>query len=374
MKLLLPLLLLPIAAHAGPYSPAVGLAGSDAIAATDLSLALWADNASVERGPIDITIPDGALASHGSAADATGPADVDLDFLDTYPVVSLGDGGRATLTFSQPLADGPGPDLAVFENSINDTFLELAFVEVSSDGSHFARFPAVSLTPVDLQVGSFAGVDTTDIHNLAGKYKGGYGTPFDLADINDPNLNTAAITHVRVIDVVGTIAAPYASTDSAGNIINDPYRTNFTSGGFDLDAVGAMHPAPGLYAGWSQLYFGVPNAPFAGDSDRDGLSEGLEWALWCNPHRASSPLKLSPSASGFVLRFPFHASRTPGILRIEAGTGLGAWTTIAALGPSGWTSSVSGISVSTDGGFPATISVESSSPSLFRYFRCSIAP
>ena len=217
-------------------------------------------------------------------------------------------------------------------------------------------------------------VDPTNVTGLAGKYRHSYGTPFDLTEINDPQVNTAAITHVRVVDAIGTINPLHASTDAAGNIVNDPYPTNFHTGGFDLDAVGAMHPAPASYTDWSQLSFGVPNAPFAGDSDRDGLSEGLEWALWCNPHRASSPLKLSPSASGFVLRFPFHASRTPGILRIEAGTGLGAWPTIAALGPSGWTSSVSGISVSTDGGFPATISVESSSPSLFRYFRCSIAP
>ena len=33
----------------------------------------------------------------------------------------------------------------------------------------------------------------------------------------------------------------HASRDAAGNVINDPYPTNFPSGGFDLDAVGAIY-------------------------------------------------------------------------------------------------------------------------------------
>lgn len=373
MKPLLLLLAVGTAVQAGPYSPAVGLPGSTAVPKSDQSLEIWAASATIERGPIDITIPDGALASFGSETDATGPADVDVDRLETFPVVSLGDGGSATLTFARPLADGPGPDLAVFENSLNDSFLELAFVEVSSDGHHFARFPASSLTPVDLQVGSFASVDPTDVHNLAGKYRGGHGTPFDLADILDPAVNTAAITHVRVVDVIGTIEAAHASTDASGAIVNDPYPTNFHTGGFDLDAVGAMHPAPGPYADWSQFYHGVPTNPFTADSDQDGLIEGLEWALWCDPLRASAPLKLESSAAGFALRFPYHASRTPSVMRIEAATRPDSWTTIAELGPTGWAGAAPGITVSTDGGFPATITVQAASSS-FRYFRCYIEP
>ena len=65
--------------------------------------------------------------------------------------VSLGDGGTVVLTFPQPIGDVPGPDFAVFENGFkafdNSFFLELAHVEVSSDGVNFYRFPSSSLTP-----------------------------------------------------------------------------------------------------------------------------------------------------------------------------------------------------------------------------------
>ena len=94
-------------------------------------------------------------------------------------VVSLGEGGTITLSFERPLADGPGPDFAVFENGFSDGFLELAFVEVSSDGEHFVRFPSayLGLEPI----GPFNEHDPELIDGLAGKYRRGYGTPFDLS-------------------------------------------------------------------------------------------------------------------------------------------------------------------------------------------------
>jgi len=48
---------------------------------------------------------------------------------------------------------------------------------------------------------------------------------------------------VKVIDVIGTIDPQYASRDSFGNIVNDPYPTPFGSCGFDLDAVGVINQA-----------------------------------------------------------------------------------------------------------------------------------
>jgi hypothetical protein len=167
--------------------------------------------------------------------------------------VSLGDAGVATLTFENPIADGPGYDFAVFENGFapnpsepNIMFLELAFVEVSSDGVHYEPFDAVSLTQSEAQVPAFgfsSTIDTTDIHNFAGKYRMGYGTPFDLEEIRDVNdlVDVAAITHIRLIDVVGTLQSEYACSDSLGNVINDPWPTDFSTGGFDLDAVGVIN-------------------------------------------------------------------------------------------------------------------------------------
>ena len=188
---------------------------------------------------MDISQPQSGLASAGQPAQGTGPSD--------GQIVSLGDGGWATLTFQRPIKNGPGADFAVFENAFNNTFLELALVEVSSDGQRFVRFPAISNTDTSAQVGSFGAVDPTQVYNLAGKYRATYGTPFDLEELRDSTgLNLDAITHVRLIDAVGCIQAAYGKRDSRGWLINDPWNTPFSSGGFDLDAVGVLHENPNI--------------------------------------------------------------------------------------------------------------------------------
>jgi hypothetical protein len=224
---------------AGPYAPAAGVEGSTAVAMDDERIVNWGSGApELIRGPMDIRNPHLGLASYGSAADALGPAQGD-----SFGVVSLGDGGSITLTFTHPITNGPGYDFAVFENGFSDTFLELAFVEVSSNGMDFFRFPSVSLTPTTSQVGPFGMLDPTNIHNLAGKYRQGFGTPFDLSELADhfPLLDVRAVTHVRLVDVVGSIDPQYATYDSLGNAINDPFATAFHTGGFDLDAVAVLN-------------------------------------------------------------------------------------------------------------------------------------
>lgn len=198
----------------------------------------WAVSCEVVRGLKNITQPDSGYASSGNAVYATGKADAPL-------TISLGDSGYATLQFSAPFYNGPGPDFAVFENGFGsgeESFLELAFVSVSSDGVHFFRFPAFSEHQSSTQMGTFENSDASLFHNLAGKYIAGYGVPFDLDDITDTSLlDKSSITHVRVLDVVGSIDSTYASFDSEGHIINDPWPTAFDQGGFDLDAVGIIH-------------------------------------------------------------------------------------------------------------------------------------
>jgi hypothetical protein len=182
------------------------------------------------------------LASFGSGGDAIGKAD--------GRVVSLGDGGHITVGFRQSIFDGAGADFAVFENGFGLggglAYLELAFVEVSSDGVNFFRFDAVSLTQTSSQVGGFGGLDARELNNLAGKHLGGYGTPFDLAELSgvSPLLDVNAVQFIRVVDVIGSIDPSLGRRDSRGNLINDPYATPFSSGGFDLDAIGAIHVVP----------------------------------------------------------------------------------------------------------------------------------
>ncbi len=158
----------------------------------------------------------------------------------SHGVVSLGEGGSITLTFDAPIVDGQGDDLAVFENSFSDTFLELAFVEVSSDGTQFLRFDGSSLG--NEPVGPFGTLDPTWQEGLAGQYAQGYGTPFDLArlshrpEVTSGQVELHAITQVRIVDIVGDGSTP----DSFGRPIYDPYPTT-GSAGFDLDAVAVLN-------------------------------------------------------------------------------------------------------------------------------------
>jgi hypothetical protein len=202
----------------------------------------WATGvANLTRGPQNISVIGGPLASFGTAAEALGPATGV-----SSAVVSLGDGGSITLTFAAPITNGPGADFAVFENGFksgNRVFAELGFVEVSSNGTNFFRFPSISLTQTATQVGAFDSIDPTDIKNLAGKHVAGVGTPFDLAELAgvSPLLDVNRVTQVRIIDVVGSIDPKYGTLDSQGHLINDPIPTPFASGGFDLDGVGVIH-------------------------------------------------------------------------------------------------------------------------------------
>jgi hypothetical protein len=216
----------------------VGTSGCKAIHCDDARIIEWAVSCEVTRGYLDIAKPHNGYVSFGTETNALGKPDEK----DALNAVSLGDSGVAILTFQTPIVNGNGYDFAVFENALDDTFLELAFVEASSDGVHYFRFPATSNTPTDKQIGTFGKLDATLINNLAGKYRVGWGTPFDLDDLADnENLDKNNIRYIKLIDVIGSIDPQYASKDANGLIINDPYPTAFASGGFDLTGVGVIH-------------------------------------------------------------------------------------------------------------------------------------
>lgn len=225
------------AASTEVFDGIVGSEGCQAIKYDDAAILGWATSCVVTRGYQNIE-QAGALASYGTDNDAVGPAtDATTDAM-----VSLGDGGYAVLTFGMPITNGEGYDFAVFENALNHTFLELAFVEVSSDGEHFYRFPSVSNTQTEQQISNGGAVDATKINNLAGKYITGWGTPFDLEELDGySNLDINNVTHVRIVDVVGSINPLYGTTDKNGHLINDPYPTAFNSSGFDLSGVAVMN-------------------------------------------------------------------------------------------------------------------------------------
>lgn len=216
------------------FAPAVDQIGTTAISKDSAVFQFWASEGIVSRGWQNIADKKLGLASVGELEDGLGSPDA--------RVVSLGDSGVITLTFPHRIQNGVGPDFAVFENSFNSTYLELAFVEVSSDGNHFIRFPSTSLTPTVIQLGNDAIMEATKIDNLAGKYKAGFGTPFDLELLKDSSdLDLQNIKFVRLIDVIGSINPIYGTKDNKGNLINDPFPTPYPSSGFDLDAVGVIN-------------------------------------------------------------------------------------------------------------------------------------
>lgn len=205
-------------------------ADSTAIPHDDPRISAWA--AAVEELVFG---PECTVDAHRDPSLALGPAAGN-----TVDTLCLGEGGALTLRFEPPLSDGPGPDLAVFENAFSDSFLELAFVEVSSDGAHFVRFDTVYLGTQPLD--AFGTQDTTRFDGLAGKYRQGYGTPFDLAtlrarpEVQLGVLELSRVTHVRLVDIVGD----GTMTDSFGSPIFDPTPTVGTAG-FDVDAVAGLH-------------------------------------------------------------------------------------------------------------------------------------
>lgn len=223
--------------------------GTNAIHKDSSIIVSWAVSAIVERGYINIsdtafTYSEAGITSNkawkGQVEDALGKAD--------GKTISLGDAGYIILEFENPIFDGEGHDFVVFENALfsppNQTqlaFIELAFVEVSSNGVDFARFPTISQYQFNTQISSFEAVDRDYFTNFAGIYPVFYGVPFDLAEIEDPNVDIQNITHIKIIDVVGNINPEFASYDSQGNIVNDAWPTPFASCGFDLDAVGVIN-------------------------------------------------------------------------------------------------------------------------------------
>lgn len=287
------------------YAPNASTEGTTAIEKSSSVFTAWATGCEVVRGYVQISDPNithngSNMASYGVVEDAIG--------LPAEGALSLGDGGVATLTFAAPIANGEGFDFAVFENG-TDTFLELAFVEVSSNGVDFFRFPSHSETQTDTPIGGFGALDARNLNNLAGKYRIDYGTPFDLDELPDASvLDKNHITHVRIIDVVGSLEAQYATYDSYGNMVNDPYPTPFYSSGFDLTGVGVIN----------QGSLGIKN------------SQKLSFALYPNPAKnllhvdlegsGTAEIKLYDIAGRCVLAQSLNSTNVLNISGLSAGT------------------------------------------------------
>ena len=308
MKLLLIISLLATSMAFTQFAPSAGEVGTTAVHKDSSAFVDWAfEVVEFTRGPEDIENLDGLLASFGDSTAALGPAEGT-----STDVVSLGDKGSITLIFNFSIRNDDGPDFAVFENSFSSDYLELAHVEVSSDGDRFVRIPSISNIPTDEQIETFGSTDATLIHNLAGKYSQGYGTPFDLEDIADSTgLDLTDVNFVRIIDCVGSINPAFGTRDSEGTLINDPYKTDFESGGFDLDAVGVIHSnnpslsinmeAENVFSTYPNPTNGQLNIQFYGDLKELMLLDGMGRIIYRGNHISLDLRQMGLNAGTYFL-------------------------------------------------------------------------
>lgn len=222
---------------------------------------------------------------------------VSLGDLDEIEIAAGVEPGRLTLTFDEAIRNAGGYDFAVFENAFVSLYNtgggsvagqmlgELGYVEVSSNGSDFVRFPAVSLTAG--RVGPYGTIEISDIHNLAGKHPNANGlctgTPFDLSDIAADPLVAAGtvdindIHYVRIVDIPGSgdfldeaeefidpATWPIWADYAASHAVYDAWVT-FGSGGIDVEAVGVLN-----------------EQEYEADIDLNGVVDMFDYALFAS--------------------------------------------------------------------------------------------
>lgn len=237
-------------AVAGPYSgPSdTGHAIDPAIPSASPLFVEWADSIDASR---TFFAPNGSSSISATGFNSLGD-------LDAAQIANGDSPGYLTVTFPNGIRNLPGHDFAVFENgfafpSEPHLFAEFAFVEVSSNGTDFARFRAISTnTTWEGTFGqSFGGFDVTNVYNLAGKHAAGFGTPFDLDDlVNDPLVigglvKLDNVQYLRLVDIPGN----GAYLDSENNPILDTWTSAAPTGGFDFSlavgqGVGVIHAVP----------------------------------------------------------------------------------------------------------------------------------
>ncbi len=172
------------------------------------------------------------------------------DLTDSYGFLGIDTPGTITVGFATAIRNGSGADFAVFENGFFSDqdqafYAELAYVEVSTNGTDFVQFPSVSLTTEGDLKGSrgYAALDETKIYNLAGKHgkdsSGTYwGTPFDLDDLVDQQAVTNGLVDLEEINFVRLVDIPGSGdfSDSATQLIDPTTGLAYTEDHGILDA------------------------------------------------------------------------------------------------------------------------------------------
>jgi len=267
--------------------------------------------------------------------------------IDTY---SPGSGGSLTLLMEPALLDGAGADLLVCENPFFvlgslKSFVEAAFVEVSSDGVHFARMPS-SYTGPDEALPAFTGIQPARYRGFAGVMpvladpplvdpldvtRAG-GDTFDLHElIGDPlvlsgQLDLDNVRYVRLVDVAAGAAA-----DSAGHTVFDCGIGGVSS--CDIDALVGLNTVENQSGGRPRVETDLVNGYLVIVlEDLNGLSDikaGITLSVndYPAPFGALLPYLhitfLSPTRVDLATLGPIPPGLFPAVIRVAARDGSG---------------------------------------------------
>ncbi len=238
--------------------------------------------AEVVPGPFPASTPDSALGAPTGQGLWMGSGE-------TY---TLGVGGSITLSFTSPIQDGPGTDLIVCENPFyvvqtTVAFIEALYVEVSTDGVQFVRFPnhySGPAGPFPPTTGipphwftGFAGVLPVSGNPVNGinplDVVAGGGDAFDLRDLaGAPAVLSGQVDlfDIRFVRLTDVRAGP--DVDDAGNHVWDCGLDDFASA--EVDAVVAVNNNDNATGGRPRVELSMVGGFLAiGIEDTDGLSD-----------------------------------------------------------------------------------------------------
>ena len=199
-------------------------------------------------GAWEFNVGDGALVDLADSTSGTGNINSTNGVSFRFYGGSSGSYGEATRAFNAALAQGDIFSATIAYNwgggarginILDASNNELLNINFSDDNLSYTFSGALGVV-VSSTYSDTASVSVV-VGQLAGKYRQGFGTPFDLAVLRQHplvqrgDLDLQRVTHVRIVDVGGDGRV----SDAFGRPIFAPFPS-VGSAGFDLDAVASL--------------------------------------------------------------------------------------------------------------------------------------
>ncbi len=159
----------------------------------------------------------------------------------------------------------------------------------------------------------------------------------------------------------GGVDPAHGTPDGRGNLINDWFTTDFSSGGFDLDAVGTLSVLPASFSEWILSQKRSDASPSA-DPKGTGLPQLVEYFT------GGRNLEVKVSGGAAVVEFDWLSYRMDGDFWIEGSTDLQEWHVLARSNRGGVMAGENGASITVSAGQTKRVKVNPGA-TPFRFFR-----